>query len=174
MFGPVEKLREYGIPVNSAVSAIQYVNGREDLTKEQYEANLSDLTGTSVSYDNKRIAKYTYLYFIQNAIKLSQNTDRGDAVALLEKSNADAVHYIKNNKWVFAAEDNPDNAPAKVDSNGKPKRKKGAKQEEAARIYQENKGKDKKDIIQKFMDELDMSKAGATTYFYNMKKKFGA
>jgi hypothetical protein len=76
---------------------------------------------------------------------------------------------MTENSWIFAE---PEDVP-KMDSAGNPKRKKGAKQEEAARIYSENKSDGKAKIIELFMSELDMSKAGATTYFYNMRKKLG-
>ena len=53
------------------------------------------------------------------------------------------------------------------------KPKKGLKQEAAKRIFEANVGKPNKDIIALFMTQLDMSKPGATTYLYNLKKASG-
>lgn len=40
----------------------------------------------------------------------------------------------------------------------------------AQKIYDSNPGMERKDLIGKFMSELNMSKAGATTYYYNLTK----
>lgn len=53
------------------------------------------------------------------------------------------------------------------------KPKKGLKQEAARKIYEANRGAENSVIIKLFMEQLDMSKAGATTYLYNMKKAAG-
>lgn len=53
--------------------------------------------------------------------------------------------------------------------------KAGSKAERALTIYHDivGKGHGKEVCIQRFQDALDMTKAGATTYFYNCKKKAG-
>ncbi len=53
------------------------------------------------------------------------------------------------------------------------KPKKGLKQEAAKKIYEANRGAENHVIIELFMKQLDMSKAGATTYLYNIKKAMG-
>ena len=53
--------------------------------------------------------------------------------------------------------------------------KAGSKMERALVIYKDlaGKGHGRKMTIQRFMDVLDMSKAGASTYYYNCQKKVG-
>jgi len=165
----IQKLRDLSIPVSSPVKAIQYLNSREDMKLEQYNNIVSELTDSTTSFENQRQAKYSFLYLVQNIIKKSNNTNVLDTKMLLSESTFQAKNYIQNNPWVFAQAE----VVTKVDSNGKPKRKKGAKQIAALEIYKANINEDKKVIIQMFMDELDMSKAGATTYFYNAKKQVG-
>jgi len=53
------------------------------------------------------------------------------------------------------------------------KPKKGLKQEAAKKIYEGNRGAENRVIIELFMKQLDMTKAGATTYLYNIKKALG-
>lgn len=48
--------------------------------------------------------------------------------------------------------------------------KKGGKQILAKALYEKHKALSNKEIIAVFMKELDMSKPGATTYFYSCKK----
>ena len=164
---PIKQISEYGIPVNSYIAAIQYMNDRSDLEQSQYENMIKNLTGVERKFDNHRDAKYTVLYLIQETIRKSNSTNKFNMSEILDFAYERAKSFIASNPWHWAE---PEEVQ-KVDSNGKPKRKKGAKQEEALRIYKENVDAGKAKIIELFMSELDMSKAGATTYFYNTKKK---
>lgn len=63
----------------------------------------------------------------------------------------------------------------KIESKVKVKRtrtsKGNTKLDQARKIYQEAVGsKSRNEIIQMFMTKLNMTKSGATTYFYNVKK----
>jgi len=164
---PIKQIAEYGIPVNSYLAAIQYLNRRSDLEQSQYENMIETLTGFGNDFPDHRIAKYTFLYLIQETIRESNNTDKFDMGKLLTLSFNRAEKFIKENPWHWAQ---PDEV-VKVDDAGKPKRKKGAKQEMALELYKEYIEEGKPKVIDMFMSELDMSKAGATTYFYNTKKK---
>jgi hypothetical protein len=167
MHQAIKTISTYGIPTNSATRAIQYLGEKEDYTSEQYFSMIVEITGHGINIADPRLTKYTFLYLIQDIIKTSFNTDNIDMTSLILSSSDKAEKFIAENPWVFAV---PDEV-VKVDDAGKPKRKKGAKQEEALRIYKENISEGKPKIIELFMSELDMSKAGATTYFYNTKKK---
>lgn len=169
MHPAIQKIADRGIPTSSYVAAIRHLNDSGDLARDQYVSIMSDLVGQKVSVGDDRITKYTFLYLIQETIRKSFNTDVMNMAELLELAHRRAVTFIKENAFVFAEPEDT----ITVDSDGKPKQKKGAKQEGAATIYQENISKGKATVIGLFMSELDMSKAGATTYFYNMKKQFG-
>jgi len=60
-----------------------------------------------------------------------------------------------------------------IKGTGKTGKTKGAKQNKAAELFEANKGKTRQELIALFMKELDMSKAGASTYVYNCQKKAG-
>ncbi len=172
----MQKFVERGIPIRSAVAAIQYLSDKQEtMTPAHYQSLLEEFVGEQVhtkltGVDADRQLKYTLLYFVQETIRKSFSTDKINPIEILGTASDKAKKFIVENPWTFATGES--DVP-KVDSNGNAKRKKGAKQEEAARIYIENKAKGKKTVIEMFMSELDMSKAGATTYFYNMKKQLG-
>jgi hypothetical protein len=119
-------------------------------------------------------AVYTFYYVVQKAIRTHLWGEPVEGEDLLTPSIVEAdklLHRLTEGDLTFVRatlEDKP-----RVDAAGNPKKKKGAKQELAAELYQKNKDKDRKEIIQIFVDEIGMSKAGATTYFYNMRKQFG-
>jgi len=166
---PIKQIAEYGIPTNSAIRAIQYLGEKEDYNSEQYFSMIMKITGHGINIADPRRTKYSFLYLIQGIIKESFNTDTIDVLSVLLTAQDNAEKFITENPWHWAEPDEIE----KTDESGKPKRKKGAKQEEALRIYKENIEAGKAKIIELFMSELDMSKAGATTYFYNTKRKVG-
>lgn len=170
MHPAIETIRKYDIPVGSYLQAIRHLMERPDLAHSQYVNLIREIVGEPITdTGDDRQTKYTFLYLVQEAIRASDNTDKLDMLELHDLAFQKAKNYIASNPWVWAQ---PEDAE-RLDEDGKPKRKKGAKQEEAARIYNESKADGKAKIIERFMAELDMSKAGATTYFYNMKKQFG-
>jgi hypothetical protein len=166
---PIHQIKEFGIPTDSYHSAIRHLNDRDPFIKCEYERLIHVLTGVQRTYTDQRDARYCFLYLIQETIRKSDNTDRFDMPTLLIYAEERAYKFIKENPWHWAVVEEE----VKLDSSGKPKRKKGAKQVEALRIYNENIFAGKKAIIELFMSELDMSKAGATTYFYNTRKQVG-
>ena len=163
-----KQIADYGIPTDSIGSVVVYLNGRDDLSRAEYERRIIELSGVQKEYIDDRDAKYCFLYLVQETFRKLDSTDILDMAERLDYAIVKARTYIENNQWVWAVADDDDE---RVDSDGKPKRKKGAKQVEALRIYKENVDCGKPVIIERFMNELDMSKSGATTYFYNMKKK---
>jgi len=170
MHSALEQLQDSGIPTRSAVAAIQYLGARENLTPDQYTRALSNLVDMPVLINDDKLVRYVYLYTVQGLINKSLTTDNIDVTEVFSVATTNAKNYIAKNPWVLAEAEEV----VRTDAAGKPKRKKGAKQEAAAVIYKENKDTlDRKQIIELFIEELDMSKSGATTYFYNMRKKFG-
>lgn len=63
--------------------------------------------------------------------------------------------------------------PTYVKGSGKTGRVKGEKQTKAAVLFEANKTMAQSDLVALFMKELDMTKAGATTYAYNQRKAAG-
>ncbi len=164
---PIAAIKELGIPTNSMGNAIVHMNENGWLEQSQYESLIKTISGISVTFDNQLDARCTCLYLIQESIRKSENTDVFDMQEMLELATELANKFIRENPWHWATADEPKS----YDSNGNVRKKKGAKQINALRIYNENIGADKQTIIKLFMSELDMSKSGATTYFYNVKKR---
>lgn len=169
---PLDILKdEYALPVNSYVAAIQTLNHREPtpLPTEVYEKRIESLTGKKGIQISDKYARTIFLYLVQETIRVSYNSDVFDMNTLFSLSVNRAVKFVDQHPYLYEKKEK-DEQP-KLNAHGKPKRKKGAKKEEACRIYRENKDKSKKEIMELFMKQLDMSKAGASTYYYNCKKE---
>lgn len=164
---PIDQIRELGVPVRSYCAAAWHFIDRPDLTKDEYENHIYTLTGVRRQYKDFRDARYSFLYLIQETIRKWESTDKFDMGEMLIYAEKCAQTLFVEQAYHWAEPDEE----VKTDSSGKPKRKKGAKQIDALRIYNENVEDGKQAIVDMFMSELDMSKAGATTYYYNMKKK---
>lgn len=168
----IDQLNELNIPTNSVIRAVQDFNERynEGFSTEQFEQIVQNILGRKYNLMPKsEYARIQAGYVVQEAVTRHVGGFGVDADDVFDVATQKAEKLIAEMPWVFAKPEEE----VKLDAAGKPKRKKGAKQEAAAEIYKEMKGGDKKDIIERFMKDLDMSKAGATTYFYNMRKKFG-
>ena len=184
---------EWNAPVEKGVLSVMSFF-REDLSVEdwsekRFKGFIKELTGEDIVFaDPRKECRVTTMQLIQATILASLGTDKIctfeqvnlpdpadipplNPKVLLDESVKWAAKYIKENPWVFAL---PEDDEPKLDARGNPKPKKGAKQVLAFEVYSRliREGATRKDIIQAFQDEVDMSKAGATTYFYNMKKKY--
>lgn len=173
MLNPIHVLERLDVPTTSYIAAVANVKERFADDKATNHL-LRELTGdVDVSLSGEQ-AMYTCYYVVQDVVKAHLKGEEVDTNNVYQTALESASVYInrmdKGDLTFLRAE--PEES-VKVDAGGKPKRKKGAKQEEALRIFTENMDKDKKEIIAMFMSELDMSKSGATTYYYNTKKKVG-
>lgn len=166
---PIDILQDAEIPTHSYLAAIKHLNSFADKTLEQYKSAITDLTGIAYSTDDFRQTKYTYLYLVQELVRAHTKSIPISPEDVLECASTKAASFISGNSYVFAEPED-----VYTDGDGIPKRKKGTKQDEALRIYKEhmNDGKEAKaTIISLYQTELDMTKAGATTYFYSTRKK---
>lgn len=157
------------------MQAIQHMGEEYDeLSLEATYEMIKNLTGKTPMFirkdDLEVFAHYVLLYTVQESIRLTHTNDivTGDMVLPIAVTKAEK--FIEENPWVFAK---PDEEETIDPSTGKAKMKKGKKQELAQELYEKHRGEAKEVIIQVFQDELDMSKSGARTYYYNMRNKFG-
>ena len=116
-------------------------------------------------------------YVIKLAIEAHVAGEKIDPNKLYVEATAKARDLVRDMSWVFAKKEEE----IKLDASGKPKPKKGSKGERSYEVYREMVSKDatRKEIIEAFQDEEVMgmtphTKSGATTYFYNMKRKYEA
>lgn len=173
---PLEVIADFGVSTTSFIRAIQDFNDPDrpiNLTKAQYEQGIADIIGGDhpPSYHNEKEARLYFLYTVQETIRAFQ-TDIPDMDQVWEEAQRRTLALIDRQPWAIKdygtepTSDNPDDPP---------KKKKGAKKEQAESLYQKmNDGlNDRPAIISALMEEVGLSKPGATTYFHNLKKQFG-
>lgn len=168
---PIEAIKSHNIPTGSYVAAIQYLSDREHLTPNQYRARITEMGGVSSDISDTS-ARHTYLYMVQNAIKKSFNTDMFDVDKLFIQSVTDAETFIENNQYVFATIEDENEY-----NDGAPKKpKKGQRKIQAQELFNDlvvdGVMPTRKDVIALFVEELEMSKAGASTYAHNCKTNY--
>lgn len=162
---PIEILEnQYGVPTHSFFQAINCVKSRDcGLDEVEYRSRINQILGVHVDISDTREAEYTYYYVIQNLVKNHISSITESNKDLYARSHRQACGFIGSHHYCFAQDS--------VDQNGDLAPRKQTKQELAAQIFNDNKDSDKKIVIGLFMEKLNMSKAGATTYYYNLKKK---
>lgn len=130
--------------------------------------------GTDVELKDEIEARMIAQHLVNNAILLG---DKYDPLQTLKQAAERIARQRIENPWFFykktfstveTVTETRHDVAVEVKADGKIK--KGGKQVLAQALYEKHKGKDNKAIIEIFMRELDMSKPGATTYFYNAKK----
>ncbi len=190
MVNVIDQLQAYEIPHTSYIQAVNHMNERygELTPAATYDMivnlsgvystweSLNQATGQNFSHETPKeeveaLHSFTLLYLVQESIRASFDTDAVEGDRMYPIAVAKAYRFITENPWVFATPEEDEEVLDPV--TGKAKMKKGKKQELAMELYKEylDEGRDK--IIQVFQDELDMSKAGARTYYYNMRNKYG-
>lgn len=174
----------YGIPVNSRLAAVQEFNynarkgmysSMGDVLRNILDADVQALheAGENIpeSYSRVQVA-----YVIDKAVEAHLEGREIDPGELYVTATALARKLVKEIKWAFAEKEKD----VKLDASGKPKAKKGSKGVRSYELYCQliGEGASRKEIIEAFQSEECMaplsphSKSGATTYFYNMKKKY--
>jgi len=158
---PLAVIEALGIPTTSPVAAIRFLNGN-GVRIDSHEMIIEEMTGVKIDYNDSRLSRYTFLYMVQNLLKsgVPENLP-----SLVTTSTIQADEFISKNKWAFVTTDN-------VGTDGKPKRKYGGTKEKAKRLWLDNQDKEytRKQWIELLIKEVGLTKAGASTYHYNMRK----
>lgn len=130
--------------------------------------------GVDVDIDDEIEARMTAQHLVDRALCLG---DKYDPNQELLKAAQKIAAFHKSDPWFFwtktystieTTTEDRQGVAVQVKADGT--LKKGGKQVIAQALYAEHKALDNQSIIKIFMKELDMSKAGATTYLYNCKK----
>lgn len=174
MHNILEMIEVYDLPINS-LSAIQAYNERARAGKYDYGAVLRSLLGNEYQeLENPDHARVQVGYVIQLAITAHIAGEEIDINKLYVDATSKTRDFVREMSWVFAKKEEE----VKLDASGKPKPKKGSKGDRSYEVYCEMvENSTRKEIIEAFQSEEAMgmtphSKSGATTYFYNMKKKY--
>lgn len=152
----IDKIECLEIPTRSPLTALHYIN---DTFPENTDYNvlIQQLMETEEQYPEE-YAKFFFQYLVTTAIK-----EQGvvlDEVKWIAKDKTDNYFSRLETDLKFLK------ATSEVEYN-KPKL---TKKERAVQIIKNN-DVPRKEIISMFMEQLDMSKAGATTYYYTIKRE---
>ncbi len=178
---PLQVIADFGCPTDSAIDAIQFFSDRDDLTLDQYVKGIQDIVGTDdwkVS-SSHFFAKVMFKYVVQETIRAYQTGLIPDMDALYIRCMDKTYAFIESNPWSQTMFNiNHGIIQDDVDSetgDAVPTKKKGDKKEVTERLFKEmkSKGASRQGIIEAFITETGMSKAGATTYFHALKKELG-
>lgn len=174
---PLEVIGSFGAPTDSYINATRYFQEEHNpLRKNEHEKAIAEIVGADEvpTYSNDKESRLFFLYTVQETVRAYQSGEIPDMGEVWEEVNRRAKKFIVQNPWSvkeYRVDDEEDGT-----STLRPKRKKkGAKGQIAEDVYLRlNDGNnDRNTIIQAMIDEAEMSKAGATTYFHNFKKKHG-
>ena len=170
----LDVLRNQKVPVDSAVSAAQHLglNGIGKLADKEYVKRIKELTGVNATFEDSNMYRMSYAYFVTDAIKATDNTDKPDISKIWRVAKVKAAKLIKDQPWIFATTEKE----PKLDAEGNIKPKKGAKKELAMEVYRTDivgKIDVRKDAIAILVKKVGLTPAGASTYYANLKKKNG-
>lgn len=133
--------------------------------EDTYREVISDLTGTDTKVEDD-FTKYTFMYVVDQI--MTKGTPD------FESAYNKAKQLVKQRPWTLAKPEYTSSYTPKstTDALGNPKQKKGAKKEAAKKFWKENQGKftTRKQWIEALMEHVGLTKAGASTYHYNLKK----
>lgn len=168
----LQTIQNYGIPTNSYIKAVQFVNDQGLLSQEEYQRRVGELLGQDVTFTDEDQARLFYLYVVQETVRAG---DEADIDTVKQEAERRVGDFNENMSWVFVtAEDNKseeDKSSNKTDAQGNPKPRKGRKKELAKQVWNENKDKGltRKQFIELLVEQVGLTKAGASTYYSNLK-----
>lgn len=151
-------------------NAMMKILGEDNLQEQEFE------------YKTLHDLKFTFQYFIQHAVRNQflveddNPEETGNYVASLFGEYLAAYHdaqdFQKKHSTSLSLE--PDYGVSAKGGKAATNRRAGSKADKAYAIYCEhvNDTQAKKVITELFQRQLDMSKGGSTTYFYNCKKRY--
>ena len=186
---PLEILAQFNIPTDNPSTAALFVMVEDDdisnqrsgmgrLTKDGYETAISQvfgLTDTPV-FDNIKIARIYFAYTVQETVRNFTSGIVPDMEWLWNDVNEKAMKFINTNPWSVKEYTNnlDDSGVEKLDAAGKPKQRKGAKKELAKKVWDDNADKqdtlDRSGWIALLMEQVGLTKSGASTYYANLRK----
>lgn len=182
MKSPLQIIADMGCPITSQLEAIRFFSERNDLSEDEYIDGIQQIIGTNTppKVSSYYYARVLFLYVIQEIVRANQNSIIPDIDELYAMCIKKSHTYIEDNPWTatrfnisHGLVDHEEIDP----ETGEPivSKRKGDKKEITERIFLDlkEKGVSRPEIIEAFIAETEMSKAGATTYFHMLKKQHG-
>jgi hypothetical protein len=179
MLNPLTIINRLNISTNNHIDAVQDAKALYWKTPKQFRQGIVDLVDDAIdttTIDDKHV-RHLFYYLIQNFVKTKDEvplniqaivkTSLADTDRLMGRIYGGDLHYLLHLEEYGGDVINQDGTTTHTSSG-----RKGQKKDKAAVLYAESKDTlSRHQIIDLFMKELSMSKAGATTYFYNLVKK---
>jgi hypothetical protein len=189
----IQNLADEGYDITSYFATARLVNERfasREVSKSNIYGIMDKLFGAHVELDNDVAANITLRYMIAESVKLHTNGDVVDVGLLTNMAKEKTKQFFVDQPWSDPSRHSEiGDIPGAVQMTDVAvedimisrtkvgiqviKPKKGLKIEATRRIYEANRGAENSVIIGLLMAQLDMSKTGATTYLYNVRKSFG-
>ena len=145
----------------SVLEVMQNISALE-MDNDEYIKSIYELAGqhTALDFSNPHSPRVVFGYFVQNLTNAHKDNTQYEVLDLLTKSAKQAAEYIANTPWSFQLKENV------VDEN-----KPLSKKELAIKIWNERKDTvtTRKEWIEILMNEVEMTKPGAGTYYHNLK-----
>ncbi|MDE1830722.1 MAG: hypothetical protein KGI25_10415 [Thaumarchaeota archaeon] len=186
MKAPLKVISELGVSTDSYISAIQTLM-QQDADKSEYEKRIQEIIGLAEPPKcfSWFFARALFMYVVQETIRGYSNGLIPDMEFVYEDSWVKAQTYVDNNPWnetrfniehglkadagaEIEVTDESSVAPVTLI-------KKGGKKDVTEKLFRDLKttGASRQKIIDAFIQQVGMSKAGATTYFHTLKKELG-
>jgi len=176
MKSPLEVIEEFGAPTHSYIEAVQHFNDRVNLTQSEYEKGYNDIIGTvtKVEFNDHTLARYHFLYAVQETIKASFD-GVPDMVVVVDEIEKHVAKLKASYPYLFKNSISPSGKPEpkQMDAAGLPKRRKGTKKKLTKEVYVEFiEGKDltRKEAIAILVEKVRLKETVASTYYSNCKK----
>jgi hypothetical protein len=174
----ISALDTVGIPTNSIITAIPYLNADDTKCLNIYN-ELKILIPELKVLDSVNIVdrKYIFLYFVQEAIKQTRDGYIVKIPELLSSAEQLAAKYLT--EWRYTIESRMSvpaseyeehitkNAPVKDTT---PKEQKPTKRSIAVQIYMNNPEQTCEEYVAEVVKQLDITDVSAKLYWYNIKK----
>lgn len=185
MKSPLQVISELGGSADSYITSVQFFAQQENIDKAEYERRIQEIIGLidPPECESWFFARSFFMYVVQETIREFNN---GIVPPIEEMMNdiyqvalEKATVYVESNPWNetrFNIEHGLKRDDEDVLEEGLIiSTKKGAKKDLTERLFKTLKatGASRQKIIDAFVTQAGLSKAGATTYFHALKKEIG-
>lgn len=178
---PLKVIEELGCSTDSYISAIQHL-AQKDFSKSEYENQIQEIIGLTEppECESWYYSRMLFMYVVQETIRGYQYGLIPDMEFVYEDAMYKSKANIESNPWNETRFNIQHGLKVDVDAETGEEgpavaTKKGAKKDVTEKLFRDlkNAGASRQKIIDAFVEEVGMSKAGATTYFHALKKELG-
>lgn len=168
---PLNILKDiYGFNINCVRGILTAAESVNDMSISKVKGRLEELVDKNLLPDLKSPAeiKMTYKYLVQNLIQCNYKKLDTTIEQCIDNAHRQATNFINLYPWTFTCD-----IPTDSDGECKPHRKKHkrTKLQLAEELLLKHPNKSRDEMFEVFMKELDMSKAGARTYYRTLQKQ---